>query len=395
MKKVKRFDLFNCDNVEMLSTGFLRVPVFAARTGIQVYRKADGSSLKEFRPAEEVFSKDAMSTLRSCPITDDHPSEMVTMDNVKELMVGHTSDVVRNEDNKFLATDAIITDKAVIDKIKTGKVQVSMGYEVDLEENPGEFNGQRYDMIQRNIRHNHLAIVDRGRAGPEVRLRLDGDDAVSVDDKQTKEDQMGKLTINEKEFDVPTDLAKEVNGLIKANAKLEKAAKKDEDDGSEALEAIEAKLDAADAKIDALEADKKKAEKAAKEKTDTADFDTKVKARVALEKTAEKLKVDTTDKTDRELKEEIIKTDSPDFEGEEKSDAYVDARFDMVVESLGKSDKANEKAGDAISGARKSEKKDGEPKEDAETKYSKELDNAWKQPVGRTSTMKYAQAAGE
>ena len=60
------------------------------------------------------------------------------------------------------------------DVLKRGLRELSLGYDCDLEENPGTWNGMPYDCIQRNIRINHLAIVDEARAGHQTRLNLDG-----------------------------------------------------------------------------------------------------------------------------------------------------------------------------------------------------------------------------
>ncbi len=40
-----------------------------------------------------------------------------------------------------------------------GWKELSVGYLVDTIEEPGEYNGERYDAIQTNIRVNHLAVV--------------------------------------------------------------------------------------------------------------------------------------------------------------------------------------------------------------------------------------------
>ena len=45
---------------------------------------------------------------------------------------------------------------------------------MEPDETPGEWNGQPYDVIQRNIRINHLALVANARAGDSARLNLDG-----------------------------------------------------------------------------------------------------------------------------------------------------------------------------------------------------------------------------
>lgn len=64
------------------------------------------------------------------------------------------------------------------DKMKAaGLKALSLGYNLDLEETPGMWNGQHYDAIQRNIRINHLALVADARAGERARLNIDSRDA--------------------------------------------------------------------------------------------------------------------------------------------------------------------------------------------------------------------------
>ena len=57
-----------------------------------------------------------------------------------------------------------------------GLKELSLGYNLDLDETPGVWNGQRYDAVQKNIRINHLALVREARAGEQARLNLDGRD---------------------------------------------------------------------------------------------------------------------------------------------------------------------------------------------------------------------------
>ena len=73
-----------------------------------------------------------------------------------------------------------------IDKVKkTPYRELSLGYNLDLIEEPGEWNGEPYDAIQTNIRINHLAIVESARAGEQAHLNLDGK-KVELDDKKSK-----------------------------------------------------------------------------------------------------------------------------------------------------------------------------------------------------------------
>ena len=186
-KDVCRFD-YNVIKDEHIdeNTGFLIIPGYATRSGIFTYQMADGLIVKELRSPEEVFSQESMSTLSNKPVTNDHPSEgFVNIDNAKELMVGHTSEKVE-KDSDHIKTNITINDKTAIDAISAGKKELSCGYKCDLEWTSGEFNGEKYDAIQRNIRYNHVALVHRGRAGATASLKFDSYDARMIEDKDGK-----------------------------------------------------------------------------------------------------------------------------------------------------------------------------------------------------------------
>ena len=61
---------------------------------------------------------------------------------------------------------------------------MSLGYNLDLEETPGVWEGQPYDVIQRNIVINHLALVMEARAGDQARLNIDGRDQKRKEQRQ-------------------------------------------------------------------------------------------------------------------------------------------------------------------------------------------------------------------
>lgn len=46
--------------------------------------------------------------------------------------------------------------------------EISSAYRYDADMTPGEFEGQAYDGVMRNIRCNHVSLVKKGRAGPDV-----------------------------------------------------------------------------------------------------------------------------------------------------------------------------------------------------------------------------------
>lgn len=162
---------------EYTDEGFLKVPGRVARTGIQEYLARelglDGDPnriVRVYRPPEEVFAPDSLSTYDASDITNDHPKELVTALTYKGVAVG----VVRGPgrpDGEFVAADLIVKDQKTISDINAGKCEISAGYTAIYDEAPGVTeDGQAYDYIQREIRINHVAIVDRARAGANARV---------------------------------------------------------------------------------------------------------------------------------------------------------------------------------------------------------------------------------
>jgi hypothetical protein len=155
--------------------GFLVAPAKINRTGIQVYRARelglDGGDrpVRLYRPAEEVFRKETLDSFESQTTTDDHPEDDVNSENWSTLAKGDIRDVC--PDGEETAARVIVRDETTKQKVKAGKAELSCGYSFDLDMTPGKTaRGEDYDGIQRNIIGNHVAIVDRGRAGSGVRI---------------------------------------------------------------------------------------------------------------------------------------------------------------------------------------------------------------------------------
>ena len=299
--------------------GYLIDTPIVGRVGIQTYRNADGSTRKEFRPPEEVFSADALSSFTGKPITNEHPTEMVTAKNAKALSVGTIqSDGIEDGDN--VKTKIIVHDADMIDKImKGGKKELSLGYQVTLDETPGEWNGEKYDAVQRNIRVNHLAIVPKGRAG-NARLNLDRFDAVSINDEDNNmSENLGRIRLdNGLEYQAAPEVVIALEKLRTDAQSLK--ARADE---------LQKQVDTVSGERDTLKSEVEKIEQIKKDALDTARAE--VKARADLEKAVETFKVDCADKTDRQIKEAVILAVRADAQLEGKSDEYVNAAFDMSV----------------------------------------------------------------
>jgi hypothetical protein len=77
-----------------------------------------------------------------------------------------------------------------IDGIESGKQrELSAGYHYKPDMTAGNFDGMRYDGVMRNIVFNHVALVEDGRAGPDV---IVGD---SMENLMKKSTRLGALTL--------------------------------------------------------------------------------------------------------------------------------------------------------------------------------------------------------
>lgn len=157
--------------------GYLRDKPILTSVGIFEYSNPDGSVRRELRLPEDVFSPESLKSFKSKPIVITHDAGLIDKDNVSENQIGTIlSEGERSGDD--VRAEIIIHDT---DAMKdSGYKELSLGYNLDLDETPGVWNGQRYDAIQRNIRINHLALVREARAGEQARLNMDSRDPKNV-----------------------------------------------------------------------------------------------------------------------------------------------------------------------------------------------------------------------
>jgi hypothetical protein len=165
-----RFDTYTLEPVQRSGDGRIRVDAYLARTGILSYFEG-GQERREYRPDSEVFNPKSLASLEGAPLTNDHPSGLLGV-HARGHVVGAVSNVRRDGDK--IRARITVFDKSTIADMERGKVQISAGYKVELDRTPGVTpDGQRYDAIQREIFYDHAALVHSGRAGAEVRARMD------------------------------------------------------------------------------------------------------------------------------------------------------------------------------------------------------------------------------
>lgn len=114
-------------------------------------------------------------------------------------------------DGQYLTNSLHVWTKEGIDFIESGdQRELSCGYHYVPDMTPGNFGGKHYDGVMRNIEGNHVALVEEGRAGPDVVV---GDSALSERDQT-----MSKPT--RLQYSVLMRTARALNPLLAMDAKV-------------------------------------------------------------------------------------------------------------------------------------------------------------------------------
>jgi len=167
-------DKLTMDAPKRTKEGYMAVHARAARAGIYDYMgyevDPEGKTFKAndvvkvYRPPEVVFDAANMRSFVMRPITNDHPSEAVTAENWSDLAKGVIVGAVKDGD--YLGFDLAFFDASTIRDIDSGKRELSNGYQAELAFGDGVTpSGEAYNAIQTSQIGNHVALVDRGRAG--------------------------------------------------------------------------------------------------------------------------------------------------------------------------------------------------------------------------------------
>jgi hypothetical protein len=319
--------------------GSLLADARIARTGIQLYHgsevgKPDMAAVRVYRPGSEVFHADTMKSAAHRPVTNDHPRELVSADNWKSVAVGVTGDEIQGE-GIYIRVPLMVSDGPTVRQIQEGKRELSAGYTCELDWTAGKTpGGEAYDAVQRNIKINHVAIVDSGRAGKEVRI---GDDAfkwgaspVSTPLADERIPAMDLRTVLVDGLQVQTTdagaqaIAKLQGDLTASAAKIASLTA----DHSTAIAAKDTELAKKDATIDDLK----------KKVVDGAALDALVAARSELVSTAKAIAKDVKVEglSDADIRRATVVAKLGEAAVKDKAAAYIDARFDILAEDAKK-----------------------------------------------------------
>ncbi len=332
-------DTVSVGKVRRTGDGYLVADAKVARTGIQQYLgsevgRPDIPIVRVYRPEAEVFAQDAMHSYAYRPVTVDHPSKMVDADTWKAVAAGQTgSEVVR--DGEFVRVPLVLMDAAAIKAYESGKRELSMGYTSEIVFQDGVSPaGEPYDAIQTQLRMNHLALVSRARGGDQLRI---GDGRTPVHKDRGANNPQKEPTMS----DIKTRTVM-VDGLsvettdagAQAIDKLQRDLQTSRTALADANTAHTTAIAAKDGQIAKLEAERDDLK--GKVLTDAA-LDARVQARADLIATAKAIHDgDYAGKTDADIRKAAVVAKLGDAAIAGKSEAYVDARFEILAEDAAK-----------------------------------------------------------
>ena len=121
-----------------------------------------------YRPEEELKKESTINSVNGIPIQLRHHADFA--DNpAKETRIGATGTEATYK-SPFLMNSLHFFDKKAIDLIESDAMkELSLAYRYKPDfKSSGEINGQKYDFTMRDLSGNHLALVEKGRAGREV-----------------------------------------------------------------------------------------------------------------------------------------------------------------------------------------------------------------------------------
>ena len=382
-----RYDVAPIDKFEVTPEGYLRAWATIARTGVQQYSDADGSIRREYRPESEVASPKSLASFAGKAITLEHPTVLLDSSNTKDYQIGFSGTEVVY-DNGFVRAVMTITDEDAIKRIMRGDAkEVSAGYRVNYEASPGVTDsGENYDGIQKEISGNHIAVVHRGRAGPQVKLHLDRLDAADPSLFILTEDSSmtAKVNFDGAEFEVTEsvalavtkeredakksyeDMKKMYDGMMSKASEMKEEMDAMEKEMKGNCDSAEGRADALSEEVNSLKADLEAAQKV--------NVDSLVEERIALidkARTSLDSAFDFAGKTVREIMEASVKSVRGDIDLSERSDDYVTAMFDTLAD-VARSDSTDE--------LRKAVASIASPVS-APSSYMDKLQNAWKSPL--------------
>lgn len=383
-----RFDIGGLRPCHRTDEGYLVCDAIVSRTGVFPYRNADGSTRYEARLREDVTDPASLESLAGKPVTLTHPRDddgvpvMMSPDLIAKHSVGTVGTELVELGGGQIRAQLIIHRRDAIDAIEASNVRgVSPGYNVREDRSPGTLGNQRYDLAQRDIRYNHVAIVPVGRQGITLRAdesaaysaRLDADDVEAFPLDTTPQGEpmsTARVRIDGSEYEVPAAVAPAITQLTQRVDAL-----------NTAVDGHKERADKAEADLATVTGERDAARAALKEREDNAETEADriawAKERAHVLEVAKACKVDVAeDATNDDIKRAVVAA-RIDSAPKDASAEYVNGSFSALAANLPREDAGVGKAFERKDGAPPAKPTDFATRMDAATvAYEKHLTGA-------------------
>lgn len=216
-RRVRRRDCIRLDKDDrtyFTNEGYLVDHPIVTSCGIFEYVNPDGSVRRELRLPEHVFAESSLKTYKGKPIIITHDAGVVNKENVDKEQIGTILSEGYQDGDDVRAEIIIHNTDAMKD---CGLKELSLGYNLDLIEEPGTWKGEPYDAIQTNITINHLALVASARAGEQARLNIDGSDEPELKGGKVMSKPVTKKRRADEGIDLTPEELQEAIAQYKAN----------------------------------------------------------------------------------------------------------------------------------------------------------------------------------
>jgi len=215
-----------------------------------------------FRPEEELNKADTIQSLNGVPLQLEHHDDTAEKP-AQYTRIGATgTDAVF--EYPYLSNSLHFFNQKAIDLIESGeKCELSIGYDCEIHKEPGEFEGVPYDFVQRNIKIQHVALVECGRAGADVKVSDSKEIILNSEKNEVK--QMDK-----------EKLLQLINELVKAGASEEEIKARIDEITADACEDDEVEVETEEVKTeepDTEEVEEQEQETSDEEQTEQKDDD--------------------------------------------------------------------------------------------------------------------------
>lgn len=215
-----------------------------------------------FRPEEELNKAETIQSLNGVPLQLEHHDDTAEKP-AQYTRIGATgTDAVF--EYPYLSNSLHFFNQKAIDLIESGeKCELSIGYDCEIHKEAGEFEGVPYDFVQRNIKIQHVALVECGRAGADV--KVSDSKEIILNSEKTEVKQMDK-----------EKLLQLINELVKAGASEEEIKAKIDELTADACEDEDVEVETEEVETeepDTDEVEEQEQETSDEEQTEQADDD--------------------------------------------------------------------------------------------------------------------------